>query len=440
MLLNLLVVNLFLLLQSGGAVRLTTSMFDPYSTTMADYEDVNSKGKKSEIFNRIFDESGYDTKLRPPGLKNGTGPTVIKVSLHIRSIENIDDVRMQYSVQLTFRQEWVDPRLKFSHIQGNIKYLQLVIANRIWMPDIFFSNEKEGRLHELMIPNLFTRVFPDGQVMQSYRITLLLSCPMNLRAYPLDVQKCPIQMASYGWTTQDIVLQWRKEKPVDMARDFNMPRFKMQEHSISECSSITATGNYSCIKLDIAFEREFGFYLIQIYVPCSMLSLVSWVTFWLEPTAVEARVSLGVTTILAIVTQTYGINQSAPPASYVKAMDVWTSFCQAMVFGALLEFALVNYITHFRVVVKKKRLMAFEDLDNNTDNDAKEKLRREILEEAEAKLVATALAKAKRIDLAARVLFPLIFCIFNISYWGYYLKLYFGLLDEFKAGLDQLRN
>lgn len=53
-----------------------------------------------------------------------------------------------------------------------------------------------------------------------------------------------------------------------------------------------------------------------------MLSLVSWVTFWLEPTAVEARVSLGVTTILAIVTQTYGINQSAPPASYGKLLII----------------------------------------------------------------------------------------------------------------------
>lgn len=93
-------------------LRLTTSMFDPYSTTMADYEDVNSKGKKSEIFNRIFDEAGYDTKLRPPGTNNGSGPTTIKISLHIRSIENIDDVRMQYSVQLTFRQEWMDTRMK----------------------------------------------------------------------------------------------------------------------------------------------------------------------------------------------------------------------------------------------------------------------------------------------------------------------------------------
>lgn len=217
---------------------------------------------------------------------------------------------------------------RYSHIRANIKYLQLVRAERIWSPDIFFSNEKDGKLHQLIVPNLFTRIYENGAVLQSYRVTLLLSCPMDLRSYPLDTQRCPVQMASYGWTTQDILLKWRGKAAVQMARDFQMPRFKMKEHVISECASVTSTGDYSCVKLEIEFEREFGFYLIQIYVPCSLLCLVSSVTFWLEPTAVEARVSLGVTTILAIVTQTYGINQSAPPASYVKAMDVWTAFCQ----------------------------------------------------------------------------------------------------------------
>lgn len=112
-----------------------------------------------------------------------------------------------------------------------------------------------------------------------------------------------------------------------------------------------------------------------------------------------------------------------------------------MVFGALLEFALVNYISHFNVVAKKKRLLAFEDMDdfgNSEDAKAKEKLRKDAVDIAEARLVAQALSKAKKVDLVSRVLFPLVFCIFNFAYWGHYLQLYFGFLEEFKAELDKL--
>lgn len=37
-----------------------------------------------------------------------------------------------------------------------------------------------------------------------------------------------------------------------------------------------------------------------------MLVVVSWVSFWLDPTSIPARVSLGVTTLLTMATQISG--------------------------------------------------------------------------------------------------------------------------------------
>ena len=108
-------------------------------------------------------------------------------------------------------------------------------------------------------------------------------------------------------------------------------------------SCLCSLGEYSCLKVDLLFKREFSYYLIQIYTPCCRLVIVSWVSFWLDQGAVPARVSLGVTTLLTMATQTSGINASLPPVSYTKAIDVWTGVCLTFVFGALLEFALVNY-------------------------------------------------------------------------------------------------
>ena len=105
----------------------------------------------------------------------------------------------------------------------------------------------------------------------------------------------------------------------------------------------TNTGEYSCLTVDLVFKRQFSYYLITIYVPGCMLVIVSWVNFWLDPKAVPARVALGVTTLLTMSTQTASINSALPPVAYTKAIDVWTGVCIFFVFGALLEYALVNY-------------------------------------------------------------------------------------------------
>ncbi len=41
--------------------------------------------------------------------------------------------------------------------------------------------------------------------------------------------------------------------------------------------------------MELIFKREFSYYLITIYVPCCMLVIVSWVSFWLDQNAIPAR-------------------------------------------------------------------------------------------------------------------------------------------------------
>ena len=77
-------------------------------------------------------------------------------------------------------------------------------------------------------------------------------------------------------------------------------------------------GEYSCLRVDLIFQRKLSYYIVTIYIPCCMLVIVSWVSFWLDANAIPARVALGVTTLLTMATQTTGINNSLPPVSYTK--------------------------------------------------------------------------------------------------------------------------
>nr|CAD7424623.1 unnamed protein product [Timema monikensis] len=362
---------------------------------------VNFREKEKQVLDQILGPGRYDARIRPSGVNGTDGPTIVRVNLFVRSIATISDNKMEYSVQLTFREQWLDERLKFNDFGGKIKYLTLTDANRVWMPDLFFSNEKED-----------------------------------------------------GWTTDDLVFLWKDGDPVQVVKNLHLPRFTLEKFLTDYCNSKTNTGEYSCLKVDLLFKREFSYYLIQIYIPCCMLVIVSWVSFWLDQGAVPARVSLGVTTLLTMATQTSGINASLPPVSYTKAIDVWTGVCLTFVFGALLEFALVNYASRsdmHRENMKKQRrqcelehaasLEAAADLleDGGTtfamkplvrhpgDALALEKARQcEIhMQPKRENCCRTWLSKfptrSKRIDVISRITFPLVFALFNLVYWSTYL-------------------
>ena len=79
---------------------------------------------------------------------------------------------MEFSVQITFRQQWFDNRLVYDDLGGKIKYLTMTESDKVWMPDTFFRNEKQGRFHNIIQPNLYVRVYPDGNVLYSIRVSL----------------------------------------------------------------------------------------------------------------------------------------------------------------------------------------------------------------------------------------------------------------------------
>lgn len=85
--------------------------------------------------------------------------------------------------------------------------------------------------------------------------------------------------------------------------------------------------------------RRSGYYITNVYVPTSLVVFMSMLTFWIPPDAVPARVTLGVTSLLTVVTKQY--QASLPNVSYIVALNIWLSACIAFVFVSLLEYATV---------------------------------------------------------------------------------------------------
>nr|QRW38238.1 glutamate-gated chloride channel subunit 2 [Parascaris univalens] len=385
----------------------------------------------------------YDQRVRPPptNASEHSGPVIVSVNIMLRMLSKIDVVNMEYSMQITFRERWLDRRLAYQDIgQANSpKFLTVPhVKNNVWIPDSFFPTEKSAHRHLIDTENMFLRIYPDGQVLYSVRLSMTLSCPMHLQLYPLDVQHCDFDLISYAHTTNDIVYQWDETgSPVQVKPGVgnDLPNFVLTSIDTNhECTSHTNTGSYACLRMRLTLTRQFSYYLIQLYGPTTMIVIVSWVSFWIDMHSTAGRIALGVTTLLTMTTLQSSINAKLPPVSYVKVVDVWLGACQTFVFGALLEYAFVSYQDSCLQQEKTKR--------ETLRKSQKRRQKLDMLEECdlyqppctchlfEAQPHPPTLSDRLRkwftkpsylpakIDFYARFSVPMGFFLFNIIYWA----------------------
>lgn len=306
----------------------------------------------TKILNAFFDQ-GYDRRVRP---NYGGPPVIVSVTMFILSISSVSEVLMDFTLDFYFRQAWTDDRLSFTPRTGfESLTVGAEVADRIWVPDTFFVNEKSAYFHKATTQNTFLRISAGGEVFRSIRLTVTAGCPMDLQYFPMDRQVCYLEIESFGYTMRDIRYKWGDgEKSIGMSTDVELPQFKVLGHRQDQKEEHLTTGNYSRLVCEIRFVRSMGYYLIQIYIPAGLIVIISWVSFWLHRNATPARVALGVTTVLTMTTLMSSTNSALPKISYVKSIDVYLGTCFVMVFASLLEYATVGYLGK-RISMRKAR-------------------------------------------------------------------------------------
>ena len=110
---------------------------------------------------------------------------------------------------------------------------------------------------------------------------------------------------------------------------------------------------------NLANDKIYLSFNFQVYIPSSLIVVMSWVSFWLNRGAAPARVGLGVTTVLTMTTLINSVNAALPKISYMKSMDIYLFVCFFMVFGAMVEYACVGY-TDKRIKLRQVRFEAMK--------------------------------------------------------------------------------
>ncbi|VTJ90480.1 Hypothetical predicted protein [Marmota monax] len=237
----------------------------------------------SRILNTIL--SNYDHKLRP-GI--GEKPTVVTVEVSVNSLGPLSILDMEYTIDIIFLQTLYDERLRYNDTFETL-VLNGNVVSQLWIPDTFFRNSKRTQEHEITMPNQMVRIHKDGKVLYTIRESEK-SCSLSVSAA-----------------------------------------------KVSEFMVMTFFFNVS---------RRFAFVAFHNYVPSSVTTMLSWVSFWIKKESAPARTSLGITSVLTMTTLGTFSRKNFPRVSYITALDFYIAVCFVFCFCALVEFAVLNFLTY----------------------------------------------------------------------------------------------
>ncbi|VDN51605.1 unnamed protein product [Dracunculus medinensis] len=242
-------------------------------------------------------------------------PVKVLVEITIQDVSEISAVTGTFITDFFVSAIWMDRRLRFDYIDPCRKNLSLDhdIEPRLWSPNVCIVNSKYTEVHNSPKPNILLMIFPNGTVWLNYRIRVKAPCDMNAKNFPLDTIKCHIILESYSYNTAEATLDWLRWSPVSMVKDnFNLPDFKMSNITFGKAQKMYTAGMWSRLNVVIQFERQYGFYIVQMYMPTYISVLISWIIFWIDTKALPARITLGVSSLMALTFQFGSIARSLP--------------------------------------------------------------------------------------------------------------------------------
>ncbi|XP_044272737.1 pH-sensitive chloride channel 2-like [Tribolium madens] len=414
----------------------------------------------------------YDRYVRP----NTTTPFDVTVKVDINHLEASQS---QFIAYMTVKFTYLDNNLNFEEISPKRRVIlgDDTLKAKIWTPNILLKDQEETTIVQIEEKEGLVSIDKTGFVTYTYKMVAKFYCWMDLKKFPFDTQKCTLIFSDWSYNSANLQLEWNNGSGVYVADNLHFTEFIVDDIEYGDGTNdgpyqnedlSTQVGNFSELMIKFRFHRDIGYYLLDFFIPSYLLVCTAWVTFWLQADAGPPRATLGATTVVAFITLHLGISKDIPKVSYIKASDIWFLGISCFIFFSLAEFAFVNVIWRRKKIVELKKpkqkyiiqaavmpsvarkhlrqyesslsVAALTQSDSSlhhappyengfykNSNDSLDSTQSVIpMPEEEQVFLWTKMTPqevAIWIDRKARIVFPLLFLIFNILYWVF---VYYG--------------
>jgi len=257
--------------------------------------------------------------------------TEVTIRAFLMDIDEIDDVRQRFNVEMFVNIAWHDPRLALpgKDHAGRIRTLPW---SEVWTPRGMIVNDRglSARLPQVV------NVDGLGNVVYRQRFSGELAVDLDLQDFPFDSQQLPITIISYQYSPDEVRFSTNAILAVnDEGFSIEGWTFELLETQFGEFSIPAAGVVRPQMTFILEARRNARYYLLTMFLPMSLIVFMSWTAFWIQPNVVPPRIAISTASIFSLIAFGFSVRLSLPRVSYLTRADLFVIGCTLLVFLAL---------------------------------------------------------------------------------------------------------
>ncbi|KAM5149493.1 acetylcholine receptor subunit epsilon [Callospermophilus lateralis] len=283
---------------------------------------VRGEGKNEELnlYHHLFDN--YDPECRP--VKEPEDTVTISLKVTLTNLISLNEKEETLTTSVWIGIDWHDYRFNYSKDDfGGIETLR-VPSELVWLPEIVLENNIDGQFGVAYDANVL--IYEGGYVSWLPPAIYRSTCAVEVTYFPFDWQNCSLIFRSQTYNAKEVEFVFAVDEDGQAVNKIDIDTVAFTENGewaidfcpgmIRHYDSGSADGQRETdVIYSLIIRRKPLFYVINIIVPCVLISGLVLLAYFLPAQAGGQKCTVSINVLLAQTVFLFLIAQKIPETS-----------------------------------------------------------------------------------------------------------------------------
>ncbi|XP_067112788.1 acetylcholine receptor subunit epsilon [Osmerus mordax] len=275
--------------------------------------------EESVLMQHIF--SKYNKNIRPA--RTPTDKVEVQVKLILTNLISLNEKEETLTTNVWIEIQWEDYRLTWNKSEFfNIGVIR-VPYNMVWLPDIVLENNIDGKFDVAYYANVL--IYAEGYMYWLPPAIYRSTCAIEITYFPFDYQNCTLVFRSQTYNANELniilaidgdsQIEWVDIDPEAFTENGEWAIKHRPGRKLINTRYSPEDLEYQEISFNLIIQRKPLFYIINVILPCSLISSLVVLAYFLPAQAGGQKLTVSISVLLAQTVFLFLIAQKVPETS-----------------------------------------------------------------------------------------------------------------------------